>query len=75
MTYQEHCDRCGKFVGVGNSGVSWSRSYGYCMDGSPDLHDPEFRCSPCTDKFGIGESNCANPNAYRGRNEMEKETT
>lgn len=62
------CDACGRFLNPAAPGVSWSQTWSYCMDGSPDLHDPGFRCSPCTDKFGVRDTNCAHPERYQGRN-------
>ena len=39
------------------------------MDGTPDLHDPTYRCSPCTDSHGIKSTNCNESRAkYHGRN-------
>jgi hypothetical protein len=37
------------------------------MDGTPDLHDPTYRCSPCTDQHGRKQTNCGNPESYMGR--------
>jgi hypothetical protein len=42
------------------------------MAGEPNLHEPEFRCSPCTDKDGIRETNCGNPAGYQGRIDLEE---
>jgi len=69
--YQERCDCCGRFVNLAAPGVSWSQSYGYCMDGTPDLHDPTYRCSPCTDKLGVKPTNCNESGGkYHGRNPL-----
>lgn len=63
-----NCDCCGKFVSIGAPGVSWSQQWGYDMSGCPDLYDPTFRCSPCTDKYGIAPTNCAPSYRGNGRN-------
>jgi len=62
----ERCDVCGRFVNCGAPGVSWSQTWGYSMDGTPDLHDPRFRCAGCTAKEGPRETNCAHPERYSG---------
>ncbi len=64
----ERCDICGRFVSQNAPGVSWSQSWGYCMDGSPDLYDPTYRCSACTDEYGVRPSNCAASYPGNGRN-------
>lgn len=66
------CDTCGKFVRVSGEGVSWSQTWGYSMDGTPDLHDIRYRCSPCTDKIGPRETNCAHPERFSGRNAISR---
>jgi hypothetical protein len=70
-SYQPRCDRCGRFVLEDAPGVSWSQQWSYDSEGVPDLHDPTFRCSPCTDKHGIKPTNCneSNGSKYHGRNE------
>jgi hypothetical protein len=65
----ERCDLCGRFINPNAPGVSWSQSWGYCMDGSPDLYDPTYRCSPCTDAAGVKPSNCATGYPGNGRND------
>jgi hypothetical protein len=66
--YHENCDKCGRFVSIGAPGVSWSQSYSETMEG-PDLHDPTYRCSPCTDLYGIKPTNCnESQSKYHGRN-------
>lgn len=64
----ENCDTCGRFVGIHSPGVSWGQQWSYDMSGSPDLHDPRYRCSPCTDKHGIPRTNCAPNYGGNGRN-------
>lgn len=66
---RERCGMCGRFVSPNGPGVSWSQNWSTGWGGVPDLHDPAFRCSPCTDTHGIAESNC-NPAAgtWSGRN-------
>lgn len=64
---RDRCDTCGRFVSYNGPGVSWSQTWGYDMDGTPDLHDPRYRCSPCTDKIGPRGTNCAHPERYSGR--------
>lgn len=64
----DRCEICGRFVNPQAPGVSWRQTWGYCMDGSPDLHDPLYRCSPCTDAHGIGPTNCAANYPGNGRN-------
>jgi hypothetical protein len=65
-TGQENCIDCGRFIWPLGPGVSWCRTYTHM-----DLNDPTYRCSPCTDKHGLRESNC-NPAAgpWSGRNPM-----
>lgn len=65
--FQDRCDICGRFVSLGSPGVSWSTQWGYDMSGTPDLHDPTFRCSPCTDLHGVEPTNCVGEN-WAGRN-------
>lgn len=64
----DRCELCGRYLNPGAPGVSWSQSWGYCMDGSPDLYDPTYRCSACTDKAGIRPTNCAAGYPGNGRN-------
>jgi hypothetical protein len=67
--YQPRCDMCGRFIAAGAPGVSWSQSWSYDMSGTPDLHDEELRCSPCTDIHGIKPTNCNETGGkYHGRN-------
>ena len=68
--WQTRCDCCGRFVREGGSGVSWSQQWSYDYEGTPDLHDPTFRCSPCTDEHGVKPTNCNETNGgkYHGRN-------
>jgi hypothetical protein len=66
--HNESCDTCGRFISIGALGVSWAQQWSYSMDGTPDLHDPRYRCSACTDKRGIPSTNCGNPENYHGRN-------
>lgn len=67
--YRPRCDMCGRFIAEGAPGVSWSQSWGYDMDGTPDLYDAELRCSPCTDLHGIKPTNCnESQSKYHGRN-------
>ena len=63
------CDICGRYVRTMAPGVSWCQTYTWY-----DLNDPTYRCSPCTDKHGVKESNC-NPNAgtWNGRNAFPEE--
>jgi hypothetical protein len=68
----EKCDACGRFVNAGAPGVSWSQQWSYDMSGCPDLHDAKFRCSPCTDKWGVGWTNCAPAYGGNGRNPIER---
>lgn len=71
MTYYGYpfkCDTCGRFVKESAPGVSTSQSWSYDMSGTPDLHDPTFRCSPCTDKRGVKPTNCLQPSSYAWRN-------
>jgi hypothetical protein len=60
----ERCNICGRFVRTFGPGVSWCRTYTHL-----DLNDPTYRCSPCTDKHGVMQSNC-NPASgpWQGRN-------
>lgn len=63
--WPEHCDRCGRYLNTNATGVSWCQTY------TPphDLNDPTYRCSPCTDKFGIKPTNCnESERPYHGRN-------
>lgn len=68
MSYNvaEQCDMCGKFCNPSAPGVSWSQQWSYDLSGTPDLHDPTYRCSPCTDKHGVKPTNCQGN--YNGRN-------
>lgn len=63
------CDCCGRFIAAAAPGVSWSQSWSYDMSGCPDLHDPTYRCSPCTDINGIKPTNCneTSGSKYNGR--------
>lgn len=67
---RERCDSCGRYVSPGGQGVSWCQTYSGMW-----LNDPTYRCSPCTDRLGVGESNC-NPESgpWSGRNPMEATT-
>jgi hypothetical protein len=65
---RHRCQSCGRYMTPGAPGVSSWQTWGYCMDGSPDLHDPVFQCSLCTDKNGYQHSNCHPPEAYQWRN-------
>ena len=70
MGFAFNCDRCGQFTNPKAPGVSFSRTWwndGY----GGELRDPEFRCSPCTDKHGIGFTNCAPAFPGNGRNPLE----
>lgn len=67
----ENCDVCGRFVAFFGPGVSWSRVWSYDMSGCPELHDPKYRCGPCTDKVGIGWTNCHPSYGGNGRNPTE----
>lgn len=70
--WQPRCECCGAFVRADAPGVSWAQQYGYDMDGVPDLHDPTYRCSPCTDKNGLRGTNCNETTCkYHGRNPQE----
>lgn len=63
------CNKCGRYVNDGAPGVSWAQSWSTGWGGVPDLHDPGFRCSPCTDKHGIPPTNCnETERKYHGRN-------
>jgi hypothetical protein len=67
--YQTRCDCCGHFVQEGAPGVSWAQQWSYDYEGTPDLHDTTFRCSPCTDKHGMKGTNCDETRGkYHGRN-------
>lgn len=68
MVFQSRCDACGRFLSEGAPGVSWSQWWSYEMDGTPNLHDPIFRCSTCTDAYGIPPTNCAPAYPGQGRN-------
>lgn len=65
---QSRCDQCGRFVNERAPGVSWGQTWSYCTDGSPDLNDPVYRCSPCTDLHGIPPTNCDPRYPGQGRN-------
>lgn len=64
-SHVEKCDCCGRFIKFG-AGVSWAQTWSYDLNGCPDLHDPKFRCAPCTEKNGPRETNCAYPERYSG---------
>lgn len=66
-TGQENCDRCGRFIWPNAPGVSWSQQWFHSWDG-PELDDPNYRCSPCTDKHGVAPTNCAPGYPGNGRN-------
>lgn len=67
--YQDRCDICGRFVSLGASGVSWSRSWGYDWEGCPELHDAVWRCAKCTTEHGAKETNCnESESKYHGTN-------
>jgi len=66
--WQNRCDCCGRFVQGNGPGVSWAQQYSETMEG-PDLHDPTYRCSPCTDTHGMKGTNCnESQSKYHGRN-------
>lgn len=67
----ENCDTCGRFVSQFGAGVSWSQTWSHDMSGCPELHDARLRCSPCTDRIGIGWTNCAPSYGGNGRNPMD----
>lgn len=67
MSYVDRCDTCGKFHSTEQPGASWGQYWSYAMDGSPDLHDPRYRCAACTDRIGEVGTNCI-PEGYAGRN-------
>lgn len=72
--WQCRCELCGRFIREDGPGVSWASQWSYGMDGTPDLHDPTYRCSPCTDKHGLHGTNCNESlSQYHGRNEQIKE--
>lgn len=74
--FQTRCECCGKFVQQGAPGVSWAYQWSYSSDGTPDLHDPTYRCSPCTDKHGLRGTNCnESESKYHGRNAATLTTT
>lgn len=64
----ENCDICGRFVSIGAPGASWSQQWWHDMSGFPELGDPVWRCSPCTDKHGVAPTNCAPNYCGNGRN-------
>lgn len=68
MDLRTRCDACGRFLSEGAPGASWGQCWGYDMEGCPDLYDPVFRCSPCTDKHGLPPTNCAPSYPGQGRN-------
>lgn len=73
MTYYGYpfkCDTCGRFVRADGPGVSTSQSWSTGWGGEPDLHDPTYRCSACTDEHGVRPSNCHPPERYAWRNPM-----
>jgi hypothetical protein len=61
------CDCCGRFVRTTGAGVSWCQTYTHL-----DLNDPTYRCSKCTDEYGVKPTNC-NPlsGPWNGRNPTE----
>jgi hypothetical protein len=65
---RDKCVTCGHFIKYDAPGVSWSQTWGYDMDGTPDLHDPRYRCDRCTAKIGPLKTNCAHPERYSGIN-------
>ncbi len=65
------CVECGRFVSERAPGVSWRQLWSYGMDGCPELGDVTYRCSPCTDKYGVRGTNCTPPEQYSGRNPLE----
>lgn len=67
----EKCDWCGRFMNCGEIGASWSQTWQYAMDGTPDLNDPDWRCAKCTEKHGPRETNCGHPERYKGINRAE----
>ena len=75
MFETERCDSCGRFMDCGEVGASWSQTWSYTMDGEPDLHDPGWRCRKCTEKHGPRETNCGNPEAYKGVNRPQPDTS
>lgn len=64
-----NCDRCGRFMNPDAPGASFSRTW-YEDGHGGELRDPEFRCSPCTDKHGVGYTNCAPGYPGSGRNPL-----
>lgn len=66
------CDVCGRFMSPGSLGTSWSIEWTN-EGGYPELHEPEWRCSPCTDKEGVKPTNCAP--AYRGNGRVTEAPT
>lgn len=67
---RDKCVTCGRFFRY-ETGCSWAQNWSYDMTGSPDLHDPRWRCKPCTDHDGPLESNCGHPERYSGVLELE----
>jgi hypothetical protein len=65
---KDKCDACGRFIKYDAPGVSWSRTWSYDMSGTPDLHDPRYRCGQCTTRRGPLQTNCAHPDRYSGIN-------
>lgn len=66
---RDRCAMCGRYISTGAPGVSWSQNWSTGWGGTPDLHDPAYRCSPCTDKHGVAPTNCNEAHGkYRGRN-------
>lgn len=61
----QKCTTCGKFMSY-KPGASWAQNWSYDMSGEPDLHDPVWQCVDCTTKYGLLDTNCANPAAYSG---------
>ena len=62
---KDKCITCGRFFKY-ETGASWAQNWSYAMDGSPDLHDPQWQCKNCTDRYGPLGTNCAYPERYSG---------
>lgn len=67
LDIHDRCEVCGRFVSNLAPGVSWSQTWSHGWDG-PELHDPTYRCSPCTDAYGVRPTNCAPSYNGNGRN-------
>lgn len=63
----DRCDTCGQYRRADQPGASWGQYWSYDMSGTPDLHDPRFRCAACTDRIGEVGTNC-HGTGYAGRN-------